>query len=67
MEWHDEVDIVCAGSGLGGLATAIAAVDAGFDIVVADAAGIEVEDNETCRRACLSAPAAPPGVSGRSG
>lgn len=49
MEWHDEVDIVCAGSGIGGLATAIAAVDAGFDIVVADAAGIEVEDDETIR------------------
>lgn len=49
MEWHDEVDIVCAGSGLGGLATAIAAMDAGFDVVVADAAGIEVDDDETIR------------------
>lgn len=49
MNWDDEVDIVCTGSGVGGLATAIAAVDAGLDVFVADAAGVEVGDDETER------------------
>ena len=49
MEWNKEVDIGCTGSGVGGLATAIAAVDSGLDVLVADAAGIEVEDDETNR------------------
>jgi hypothetical protein len=49
MNWDDEVDILCTGSGIGGLATAIAAVDAGLDVFVADAAGIQVDDDETNR------------------
>jgi hypothetical protein len=49
VKWDDEVDIVCTGSGVAGLATAIAAVDAGLDVFVADAAGIEVGDDETER------------------
>jgi hypothetical protein len=35
MMWDDEVDLVCAGSGIGGLASAIAAVDAGHEVFVA--------------------------------
>lgn len=35
MMWDDEVDVVCCDSGFGGLATAIAAVDAGLDVFVA--------------------------------
>ena len=49
MHWDERVDILCTGSGLGGLATAIAAVDAGVDVLVADSAGLEVEDAETNR------------------
>jgi hypothetical protein len=49
VNWDDEVDIVCTGSGIGGLATAIAAVDAGLDVFVADAAGIVVTDDQTER------------------
>lgn len=49
MKWDDEVDIVCTGSGVGGLATAIAAVDAGLDVFVSDAAAIDVRDDETGR------------------
>jgi len=37
--WDTEVDLVCIGAGIGGLATAIAAVDAGEDVIVADTAG----------------------------
>jgi hypothetical protein len=47
MEWDFEVDILCAGYGVGGLATAIASVDAGVDVFVADAPGIDVVDDET--------------------
>ena len=36
-------------SGVGGLATAVAAVDSGLAVVVAEPAGIEVEDDETNR------------------
>ena len=49
MQWDERVDVLCTGSGLGGLATAIAAVDADVDVYVADSAGIEVEDAETSR------------------
>jgi glycine/D-amino acid oxidase-like deaminating enzyme len=35
--WDTEVDLVCIGAGIGGLASAIAAVDAGADVIVADA------------------------------
>ena len=35
MDWDEEVDVVCTGAGLGGLASAIAAVDAGGDVFVA--------------------------------
>ena len=34
--WDAEVDLVCVGAGIGGLATAIATVDAGGDVIVAD-------------------------------
>lgn len=47
MEWDFEVDILCAGSGVAGLANAIASVDAGVDVFVADAPGIAVADDET--------------------
>ena len=49
MQWDERVDILCTGSGLGGLATAIAAVDAGVDVLVADSAGLDVGDAETNR------------------
>ncbi|MCV7286621.1 FAD-binding protein [Mycolicibacterium wolinskyi] len=35
MMWDDEVDVICCGTGFGGLATAIAATDAGLDVFVA--------------------------------
>ncbi|MDV3126590.1 hypothetical protein M1247_16830 [Mycobacterium sp. 21AC1] len=35
MVWDDEVDVVCYGSGFGGLASAIVAVDAGLEVFVA--------------------------------
>jgi hypothetical protein len=34
--WDTEVDVVCVGAGLGGLGTAIAAVDAGAEVLVAE-------------------------------
>jgi hypothetical protein len=34
--WDTEVDLVCIGAGIGALATAIATVDAGEDVIVAD-------------------------------
>lgn len=34
--WDAEVDLVCIGAGIGGLAGAIAAVDAGVEVIVAD-------------------------------
>ena len=34
--WDAEVDLVCVGAGIGGLATAIATVDKGGDVIVAD-------------------------------
>lgn len=49
MKWDERVDILCTGSGLGGLATAIAAVDVGVDVFVADSAGIDIGDDETNR------------------
>ncbi|MCW2687806.1 MAG: hypothetical protein JWR37_2696 [Mycobacterium sp.] len=42
MQWDEEVDVVCVGSGAGGLATAIVAVDAGLTVFVADSMGGEV-------------------------
>jgi hypothetical protein len=36
--WDTEVDLVCIGAGIGGLASAIATVDAGGDVIVADTA-----------------------------
>jgi hypothetical protein len=36
--WDMEVDLVCIGAGIGGLASAIATVDAGADVIVADTA-----------------------------
>ncbi|MDT5135501.1 MAG: hypothetical protein QOE41_4812 [Mycobacterium sp.] len=57
MQWDDVVDVVCVGSGAGGLATAIVAVDAGQSVFVAqspslgqrppDRFGVEVCDDET--------------------
>ncbi|MEN4451051.1 hypothetical protein ACJH6H_03485 [Mycobacterium sp. SMC-21] len=35
MDWDAEVDVLCVGAGIGGLATAIAAVDAAADVMVA--------------------------------
>src|ERR1700687_1119416 len=35
MNWDEEVDVVCIGSGVGGVASAIAAVDAGLEVFVA--------------------------------
>ena len=35
MDWDAEVDVVCTGAGLGGLASAIATVDGGGDVFVA--------------------------------
>lgn len=43
MMWDDEVDLVCTGSGVGGLASAIAAVDAGFEVFLARS-GVEGTD-----------------------
>lgn len=37
MDWDAEVDVLCVGAGIGGLATAIAAVDAAADVMVAGA------------------------------
>jgi hypothetical protein len=34
--WDTEADLVCIGAGIGGLATAIAAIDAGEDVIIAD-------------------------------
>lgn len=36
--WDAEVDLVCIGAGIGGLASAITSVDAGADVIVADTA-----------------------------
>jgi choline dehydrogenase-like flavoprotein len=36
MKWDDLVDVVCVGSGAGGIAAAIAAADAGHTVFVAD-------------------------------
>jgi succinate dehydrogenase/fumarate reductase flavoprotein subunit len=36
--WDTEVDLVCIGAGIGGLASAIATVNAGGDVIVADTA-----------------------------
>jgi hypothetical protein len=38
MMWDDEVDLVCSGPGVGGLASAIAAVDAGHEVFLARSA-----------------------------
>jgi hypothetical protein len=37
LDWDAEVDVLCVGAGIGGLATAIAAVDAAADVMVAGA------------------------------
>lgn len=42
IDWDDVADVVCAGPGAGGLAAAIAAADAGLDVVVADGAGAAI-------------------------
>lgn len=39
MDWDDEVDVVCTGSGLAGLASAISVVDMGGDVFVASPHG----------------------------
>jgi hypothetical protein len=39
VEWDTEVDVLCIGSGGGALAMAIAAVDAGADVLMTDSAG----------------------------
>ncbi|UXA19600.1 hypothetical protein [Mycobacterium sp. SMC-4] len=35
-DWDDEVDVVCTGAGIAGLAVAISAIDEGADVIVAD-------------------------------
>ena len=35
LQWHDEVDVVCADAGMAGLACAISAVDGGAEVLVA--------------------------------
>lgn len=54
MQWDHEVDLVSVGSGAGGLATAIVAVDGGETVFVAQSRrwspyrlGVEVSDHET--------------------
>ncbi|MCG5434325.1 hypothetical protein LV457_18805 [Mycobacterium sp. MYCO198283] len=39
MEWDDVVDVLCVGAGGGLIAAAIAALDAGLDVVMADGSG----------------------------
>lgn len=39
MDWDEEVDVVCAGAGLAGLASAISAVDMGGEVFVASRGG----------------------------
>lgn len=39
MIWDEEVDVVCTGAGVAGLAGAISAVDAGGEVYVADTSG----------------------------
>ena len=39
MKWNHEVDVVCTGAGVGGLATAIVAADDGLDVLVARSSG----------------------------
>ena len=39
MIWDEEVDVVCTGSGVAGLASAISTVDVGGDVFVADSSG----------------------------
>jgi hypothetical protein len=42
IDGYEVADVVCAGPGAGGLAAAIAAADAGLDVIVADGAGAMV-------------------------
>ena len=41
MNWDAEVDVVCIEAGLGGLASAIATVDGGFDVFVASSTAVD--------------------------
>jgi len=43
LDWDAEVDVLCVGAGIGGLATAIAAVDAAADVMVTGA--LRVDDD----------------------
>ncbi len=47
MDWDAEVDVLCVGAGIGGLATAIAAVDAAADVMVTGA--LRVDDGRWVR------------------
>ncbi|MUL79144.1 hypothetical protein [Mycolicibacterium sp. CBMA 226] len=47
MDWDAEVDVLCVGAGIGGLATAIAAVDAAADVMVTGA--LHVDDGRWVR------------------
>ena len=42
--WDDEVDVACIGAGIGGLANAIATVDAGGEVLIVDAAPTRTSD-----------------------
>jgi hypothetical protein len=39
MKWDEELDVVCAGSGVAGLASAISVADSGGDVLVVDSFG----------------------------
>jgi len=47
LDWDAEVDVLCVGAGIGGLATAIAAVDAAADVMVTGA--LRVDDGRWVR------------------
>ncbi|WP_155925215.1 hypothetical protein [Mycolicibacterium sp. CBMA 234] len=52
MDWDAEVDVLCVGAGIGGLATAIAAFDADTDVLVAGA--LRLDDRRWVRGAAAS-------------
>jgi hypothetical protein len=54
MKWDEEVDVICTGPGVGFLASAIAAVDAGLKVFVAGCGG----DSSSCAAAVTVAPGA---------
>jgi hypothetical protein len=49
--WDEEVDVVCTGSGVAGLASAISTVDVGGEVFVADTSGDRADDTPVSVRA----------------